>query len=172
REAFVVQLPLYFLGLMQFLPLTHSCLPGSHLTKTWQRAWISKWHSAMVANNTVLMMKCQASPVTYRDILQVPVLRYWHLNGFQYLGTGTLMASSTLGRTKQRITLHAHLIAATGDALSISRVIRSRSNVKGTSNNTRFQRFLSWLSGRLQRSCRGESPIGDRFDAWPASVLC
>jgi len=42
----------------------------------------------------------------------------------------------------------------------------------GTSNNTRFQRFLSWLSGRLQRSCRGESPIGDRFDAWPASVLC
>src|SRR6516225_9101556 len=43
---------------------------------------------------------------------------------------------------------------------------------KGTSNNTRFQRFLSWLSGRLQRSCRGESPIGDRFDAWPASVLC
>jgi hypothetical protein len=29
------------------------------------------------------------------------------------------MASSTLGRTKQRITLHAHLIAATGDALSI-----------------------------------------------------
>src|SRR5262249_40334417 len=44
--------------------------------------------------------------------------------------------------------------------------------LKGTSNNTRFQRFLSWLSGRLQRSCRGESPIGDRFDAWPASVLC
>src|SRR5262249_6657538 len=44
--------------------------------------------------------------------------------------------------------------------------------LKGTSNNTRFQRFLSWLSGRSQRSCRGESPIGDRFDAWPASVLC
>src|SRR5215813_14155721 len=43
---------------------------------------------------------------------------------------------------------------------------------KGTSNNTRFRRFLSWLSGRSQRSCRGESPIGDRFDAWPASVLC
>src|SRR5262245_66321958 len=41
---------------------------------------------------------------------------------------------------------------------------------KGTSNNTRFQRFLSWLSGRVQRSFRGESPIGDRFDAWPASA--
>src|SRR5262245_4901727 len=40
----------------------------------------------------------------------------------------------------------------------------------GTSNNTRFRRFLPWLSGRLQRSCRGESPIGDRFDAWPASA--
>src|SRR6516162_8124661 len=46
------------------------------------------------------------------------------------------------------------------------------SELLGTSNNTRFQRFLSWLSGRSQRSCRGESPIGDRFDAWPASVLC
>src|SRR5262245_33966614 len=33
REPFVVQLPLYFLGLLQFLPLTHSCLPRSHLTK-------------------------------------------------------------------------------------------------------------------------------------------
>src|SRR5262249_44426949 len=42
--------------------------------------------------------------------------------------------------------------------------------LRGTSNNTRFRRFLSWLSGRSQRSCRGESPIGDRFDAWPASA--
>src|SRR5262249_44052720 len=33
----------------------------------------------------------------------------------------------------------------------------------GTSNNTRFR-------SRLQRSCRGESPVGDRFDAWPASA--
>ena len=44
--------------------------------------------------------------------------------------------------------------------------------IKGTSNNTRFQRFLSWLSGRLQRSCRGECPIGVRFEVWPGSVLC
>src|SRR5262249_21760612 len=27
REPFVVQFPLYFLGLMQFLPVTHCCLP-------------------------------------------------------------------------------------------------------------------------------------------------
>src|SRR5262249_57485530 len=40
----------------------------------------------------------------------------------------------------------------------------------GTSNNTRFQPFLSWLTARLHRSFRGESPIGDRFDAWPASA--
>jgi hypothetical protein len=38
REPFVVQLPLYFLGLLLFLPFTHSCLPRSHLTKTWQQA--------------------------------------------------------------------------------------------------------------------------------------
>ena len=28
REPFVVQLPLYFLGLLKFLPVTHSCLPS------------------------------------------------------------------------------------------------------------------------------------------------
>ena len=42
--------------------------------------------------------------------------------------------------------------------------------LEGTSNNPRFRRCLSWLSGRLQHLCRGESPIGDRFDAWPASA--
>jgi len=34
---------------------------------------------------------------------------------------------------------------------------------KGTSNNTGFRRFLSSLSERLPRACRGESPIGDFF---------
>src|SRR5262249_53239984 len=55
-------------------------------------------------------------------------------------------------------------------ALELIAFQRSNFYYKGTSNNTRFQRFLSWLSGRLQRSFRGESPIGDRFDAWPASA--
>src|SRR5258707_8258430 len=41
----------------------------------------------------------------------------------------------------------------------------SRISFLGTSNNTRFPRFLPWLSERLQRSCQRESPIGDRFEA-------
>src|SRR5262249_38471901 len=52
----------------------------------------------------------------------------------------------------------------------LAAVKRGKQTLEGTPNNTRFRRFLPWLSGRLQRSCRGESPIGDRFDAWPASA--
>src|SRR5262249_38630479 len=52
-----------------------------------------------------------------------------------------------------------------------ARSAQSVSNsLQGTSNNTRFRRFLPYLSERLQRFCRGEPPIGDRFDAWPASA--
>src|SRR5260370_42124477 len=40
----------------------------------------------------------------------------------------------------------------------------------GTSNNTSFRRVLPQLSERLQRSCEGEFPIGDRFDVWRATA--
>ena len=35
--------------------------------------------------------------------------------------------------------------------------------LQGTSNNTRFRRFLPWLSERFQRSCQDESPIRVRL---------
>src|SRR5262245_32032880 len=69
-------------------------------------------------------------------------------------------------------TLLALLLVSVRPALGDACVLTGGSlyQLKGTSNNTRFRRFLPWLSGRLQRSCRGESPMGDRFDAWPASA--
>jgi len=45
-----------------------------------------------------------------------------------------------------------------------------RSKHQGTSNNTSFRRVLPQLSERLQRSCEGEFPIGDRFDVWRATA--
>src|SRR6516164_4998513 len=60
REPFVVQLPLYFLSLMQSLPVAHSCLPGSNLTKTWEA------RMGPSQNNTAVTWKYQAPPVTYR----------------------------------------------------------------------------------------------------------
>jgi hypothetical protein len=85
--------------------------------------------------------------------------------GPERCGTKPGSPSTQRGHGPPAVTAHADLREPRRRAGPID-----RDSLEGTSNNSRFRRFLSWLSEWLPRACRGASPIGDHFASCPAAA--
>src|SRR6516164_1682407 len=81
------------------------------------------------------------------------------LVGVQFRGTERIASSTILDALGVAQDKEARQLARTHTHLEKkSRTVMSRSCVMGTSNNTRFRRFLSWLSGR----CSARAKVSPR----------